>query len=248
MDDARQVLRDKLLVRGIEVLTDQELLALALGRGSRKQRSAPSSGEAAQRLLAAAGDLRGLAGLDVYELARALGCRLGRACELAAALALGQRSLTRMVARHTVIRGPRDVFEYFHPRTVHLVKEVFFVLLLDTKNRVLREERVSEGILGASLVHPREVFRSAIKLAAHALIVCHNHPSGDPTPSREDREITARLDQCGQIVGIRLLDHVVLGETDFTSLRHGSGLESEKGYGGHSHAAGSQRAACGKEQ
>lgn len=112
------------------------------------------------------------------------------------------------------------------PRLRDLRKEVFLALLLDGRNRLLREERISEGSLTSAIVHPREVFAPAIRESAGAIVVVHNHPSGDPTPSREDLEITARLAQVGRLVGINLLDHVILGDPGYLSLRERGYLES----------------------
>ena len=115
-------------------------------------------------------------------------------------------------------REARDVFEYLQPRVMGLEKETFTALLLDSKNRLLREEVVSVGTLTASLVHPREVFRPAIREAAASVIVAHNHPSGDPSPSAEDLDVTARLKSVGKLIGIPVLDHVIVGAGSYASL------------------------------
>ena len=123
------------------------------------------------------------------------------------------------------IRGPADVYRHFHPALRHVPHERFLVVLLDGRHRVLRQELVSQGTLTASLVHPREVFRPALREAAAALILVHNHPSGDPTPSREDREVTARLRRAGELLGVPVLDHVVVAERGYRSLREDGGLD-----------------------
>jgi DNA repair protein RadC len=115
-------------------------------------------------------------------------------------------------------RSGADIFQHYHGRMRDLRKEQFWAVLLDGKNRVLREERVSEGSLTASLVHPREVFAPAIRESAGALVFVHNHPSGDPTPSVEDVEITRRLCSVAELVGIRVLDHVVVGDGAYVSF------------------------------
>jgi DNA repair protein RadC len=121
--------------------------------------------------------------------------------------------------REEGVSGPPDVFRHFHARLRDEAQERFMVLLLDGRHRVLREEIVSQGTLTASLVHPREVFRPALREAAAALVLIHNHPSGDPSPSREDREVTARLQQAGEVLGIPVLDHVIVADQGFVSLR-----------------------------
>ena len=124
-------------------------------------------------------------------------------------------------------RGAKDVFEYLHPHVAGKEKEMFFALLLDSKNRLLREEVVSVGTLTASLVHPREVFRPAIRESAASIIVAHNHPSGDPSPSAEDLDVTARLKSAGELMGIPVLDHVILGAGTYTSLAERGRMKGE---------------------
>src|SRR6185295_659238 len=162
----------------------------------------------AQAILADAG---GLAGLE-----RALNVARGtirgrRAARVRAALELGRRATAEPLAAGGPLRDAAAVYAHFRGRLPQLDREVFYVLLLDGKNRVRGEVRVSEGSLTAALVHPREVFAPAIREAAAALILVHNHPSGDPTPSAEDAAITQRLRQAGELIGIRVLDHVVVG-------------------------------------
>jgi len=169
----------------------------------------------AERLLAAAGGLGGLERLD-----RATGGRLSprRLAALRAALELGRRAGAVPLAPGMPVRDAAAVQAHFRGRLPQLEREVFYVLLLDGKNRVQGEVLVSEGSLTAALVHPREVFAPAIRAAAAALILVHNHPSGDPTPSPEDRAITERLRRVGELVGIRVLDHVVIGRPGWTSM------------------------------
>ncbi|MAE94776.1 MAG: hypothetical protein CL910_08965 [Deltaproteobacteria bacterium] len=117
------------------------------------------------------------------------------------------------------MRGPEDVFRHFHPRLRDARQEQFLVVLLDGRHRVLGEARASEGTLTASLVHPREVFRPALREGAAAIVLVHNHPSGDPSPSTEDRAVTQRLVRAGELLGIQVLDHVVVAERGWRSLR-----------------------------
>jgi DNA repair protein RadC len=130
---------------------------------------------------------------------------------LKAALELGKRLSGEPVQRHLKVTCPQDLVSYFQPRLQHLRKEVFKAVLLNTKHQMLKAVTVSEGTLSASLVHPREAFLPAIKESAAAVIFLHNHPSGDPTPSTEDKELTLRLAEVGQLVGISVLDHIIIG-------------------------------------
>jgi DNA repair protein RadC len=127
------------------------------------------------------------------------------------------------VPRGTAFAAGRDVHAFISPRVQGLMKEVFYCLMLDVKNRLIREARISEGTLSASLVHPREAFRDAIKESAASVIFVHNHPSGDPAPSRDDILITEKLSAAGETVGIKVLDHVIVAGDSYTSMR-------EKGY------------------
>jgi len=138
---------------------------------------------------------------------------------LRASLELGRRLAARRLPAGHAIRGPADVFRHFHPHLRDAAHERFLVVLLDGRHRVMRQELISQGTLTASLVHPREVFRPALRGAAAALVLVHNHPSGDPTPSREDHEVTCRLVRAGEILGVPVLDHVVVAERGYRSLR-----------------------------
>ncbi len=207
--------RERLERLGPEALSDAELVALLLRTGGR---GVPVLNAAAQ-LLARCGGLAGLARAGPGELRRSPGVGPAKSAALRAALEVGRRLAARRLAPGSAIRGPADVHRHFHPRLRDAPHERFLVVLLDGRHRVLREEVVSQGTLTASLVHPREVFRPALRESAAALVLVHNHPSGDPTPSREDREVTARLVRAGEILGVRVLDHVVVAERGFCSLR-----------------------------
>lgn len=169
-------------------------------------------------------DLLELSRFEATELVAQFGLAPTTARRLRAAFALG-RELGR-VKRPTRagLRSARAVFEWLEPEARGLEQETFWSLLLDGRQRLIRMVTVSTGTLTASLVHPREVFRAAIREAAAALVVAHNHPSGDPEPSAEDLEVTERLRQAGEVLGIPLQDHVILGERSFVSLRERAGL------------------------
>ena len=200
--------RERLFEKGAAALADAELLALVL-------RTSGIRGETgvdrARRLLAAFGGLDGLRHASADELAREPGLGAASAAAVVAALELGRRTASTRVERGGVYRTSAEVFLDLRARLAPLRKEVFWVLLLDAKHRKLREVHVSEGSLTASIVHPREVFVAAVRESAAAVILAHNHPSGDPAPSPEDVELTRRLRQAGETLGIRVLDHVIVG-------------------------------------
>ena len=206
--------RERLLIAGGGALSDAELLALVLDAGTETDADL----DLAERMLRAAGGLARLDRLD-RDACAALGRLWPRRVALVrAALELGRRAAAEPLAAGSPVRDAAAVYGHFSGRLPQLEREVFYVLLLDGKNRVQGEVRVSEGSLTAALVHPREVFVPAIRAAAAALVLVHNHPSGDPTPSAEDSAITQRLRQVGELVGIRVLDHVVIGRGRWASM------------------------------
>jgi DNA repair protein RadC len=164
------------------------------------------------------GSLRRLAALDVSELETMPGVGRATSARIAAALELGRRSAAEPDGEDDRIRGPSDVFRRMGPRLRDLGQEEFHALLLNTRHRVLREVLVTRGILDASLIHPREVFRAAVAEGAAGLILVHNHPSGDPVPSAEDRAVTRQLVDAGRLLGIPVLDHVVVGRGRWCSV------------------------------
>jgi DNA repair protein RadC len=209
-----ETLAERLAEQGADRLSDAELVALLIGRRGR----ARDDDRAAADLLDAFRSLRRMAVATPAEIARVAGAPLGSAARLAAAFALGRRTAARRWTRGAPLKTSLDVFERFHPVLRDATKERFLAVLLDGRNRVLRADAVSEGTLTSSLVHPREVFAPAMREAASALVCVHNHPSGDPEPSVEDVEITRRLVAASEILGIRLLDHVVIGDGAYASF------------------------------
>jgi len=170
-----------------------------------------------------AGSLQRLAALDVSELEHMPGVGRATASRIVAALELGRRAATQPQGDSERIRGPGDVFRRMGPRLQDLPQEEFHTLLLNARHRVMREVFVTRGILDASLIHAREVFRPALGEGAAALILVHNHPSGDPTPSAEDRAVTRQLVDAGRVLGIPVLDHVVVGRGSYRSLMEREG-------------------------
>ena len=194
---------------------DVEALSALLLRSGPNGRSPRHLAEA---LLVRFDGLHGLRRASVRELTSLDGVGPVTAARIQAALVLGRRAVEVVRELPGPYRGAHDVYEYLRPRVAHSEKETFYVLLLDSKNKLIREEVVSVGTLTASLVHPREVFCPAVREAAAAIIVAHNHPSGDPKASAEDIEVTSRLRAAGQVIGIPLLDHVIIGAGQYVSL------------------------------
>ena len=207
--------REKLERVGVAGLGDNELLAIVLGHG------VPRTGalDLANAVLDAVGGLHGLARASTDDLRRVPGIGGARASQLIAAVEAGRRTLVRGRRERVQIRTARDVAEVLVPQFGTRPVEHFGVLLLDTKNRVLRTTLVSVGTLDASIVHPREVFREAASGGAAAIVVFHNHPSGDPTPSGDDIALTRRLIVAGEVMGIVVLDHVIVAENAFYSMQ-----------------------------
>jgi DNA repair protein RadC len=214
--------RERLLAHGVAALDASDLLALVLRTGARRR-----DVQALARELAEGVGLEALARAGPGELRQLAGIGPAKAASVVAAVELGRRLAARTLAIGDRIRGPADVYRHYHARLRDAAHEEFHVVLLDARHRVMREVLVSRGTLTASLVHPREVFRPALREAAAAIVLAHNHPSGDPTPSAEDREITRRLARVGRLVGIAVVDHVVLGANGYVSLREEGALPDD---------------------
>jgi DNA repair protein RadC len=206
--------RERLYWNGPDALADVELLALQLGVGARGR----SALDVARELLARYGSLADVAGRELAELAQIPGVGPAKAARLAAAFELTRRLRARTPGARTVLSQPAQVFEAFAPLMEDLRREVFRVALLDAQNGLLRDCVISEGTLSASLVHPREVFKPAILESAASIILLHNHPSGDPTPSREDVRLTRQLVDCARLLDLRIHDHVIVGRGRYASL------------------------------
>jgi DNA repair protein RadC len=206
--------RERLYHKGPEALADAELLAIQLGTGV----PGLSAMDVARDMLALHGSLSGLSALGVAELAGISGVGRVKAVRLAAAFEITRRLRSRNGASRAVLSTPEQVFARYGPLMEDLKKEVFRMALLDTQNGLLRDALISEGTLTASLVHPREVFKPAILESAASIILVHNHPSGDPTPSREDLRLTRQLVECSKLLDLRIHDHVIIGRERFVSL------------------------------
>ena len=207
--------RERLWSLGPAALTTAELLAILLGTGGGGQDVL----ELARHLLEASeGSLRRLARRPRAELLRSPGVGPTKAGRLIAALELGARAARELRPPVSRIREPEDVVRLFDTRLRDLQVEEFHLLALDSQSQVVREVLITRGLLNSSLVHPREVFRAAIAEAAAGIIVVHNHPSGDPTPSAEDRAATKQLVSAGRLLDIPLYDHVIIAGDQFVSL------------------------------
>ena len=209
--------REKLLKRGAAALSDAELLALVLRTGDAA--AGKSAIDLGRELLERFdGNLRELAKAELNELQQIKGLGLAKAASIKAAFTLGSRFQARRLETLERFTSPAQVFDFFHHELRDNRKELFLILLLDGKNRITRKVQVSEGSLNQSIVHPREVFAPAVRESAAAVIFIHNHPSGDPAPSREDREITGRLKEAAEILGIKVLDHIIIGDGSYFSF------------------------------
>jgi DNA repair protein RadC len=207
--------RERLNTAGASALSTRELIAILIGSGTESRSAVDVAGSLLQ---AHDGSLRQLAATSAAEMQRLPGIGPAVTARLLAALELGRRMAREGLGERPRIRGPRDVYELCAPALLDARQEEFRVLLLNTQHAVLRELVVTRGTLDASVVHPREVFRAAIVESAAAVILVHNHPSGDPTPSREDREVTDQMVEAGRLIGIPVLDHIVIGDGRYVSF------------------------------
>jgi len=208
--------RERLQKFGAEALSTQELLALILGRGI----SGESVTITAQRLLSQFGSVIGISDASLEELARVKGIGPAKASQIKASFEMANRIDTNPeLGKKQRIKTPEEVVSLIKSRLQYKKKEHFLALLLDTRSHLIKCPEVSVGSLDTSIVHPREVFKEAISASAATVIFTHNHPSGDPTPSEDDIELTKRLVQAGEIMGIEVLDHIIIGNNQFLSLK-----------------------------
>lgn len=217
--DACRQIAVRVAREGVDTLETETLLALLAGGSSR--RTARGLEQACHRLLANARGLRGVCGMTPAEIARSSALPKDGACTIAAAMELAKRWAAERRSVGRAFSTPADFFEHYKLKLRDLKKEVFVVVHLDRKNRFLGDEFCSTGSLTGTIVHPREVLRGAIRSAAASFAVVHNHPSGDPTPSLDDVNITVRLARAGTSTGIPLLDHVIIGGESYRSLLYG---------------------------
>ncbi len=208
--------RERLLKLGSEALSAQEILALILGRGIKGE----SVMAASQKLLSQFGNLKGIVNASMEELMQISGIGPAKAAQIKAALELSKRLEADVGEKpKPTLKSPEDVAAVVRSQLKDKKKEHFLVLCLDTRNRLIHCRQVSIGSLDTSIVHPREVFKEAVSSSAASVIFVHNHPSGDPEPSKEDVELTKRLAKAGEIIGIDVLDHIVVCDKSYLSLK-----------------------------
>ncbi|MDR3296120.1 MAG: DNA repair protein RadC [Clostridiales Family XIII bacterium] len=208
--------REKMKLLGAEKLSNAELLAILLGTGTRALSATALAG---QILAMDAGGIACLADCAPEELANIQGIGVAKSCQIVAAVELGRRIATRPKAKRVHIGSPQDIADIFMEDMRYLKQESFKVLLLNIKNEIVAIEGVSLGNINTSIVDPREVFRPAVKRGAASMVLAHNHPSGNPEPSGADVEITKRLAEAGEILGIRVIDHLIIGDGIYVSMR-----------------------------
>ena len=204
--------REKLEKYGPRALSEPELLAIILRVGSKGNDVLSLS-----RQILSSFNLRNLSEATLNQLMKFSGVKKAKACQVLACFELARRLSILRVEKKQIFNS-RDVFEYLSPRIAGEKKECFFGLYLDSKNRIIREEKISIGTANASLVHPREVFAPALAEGAISMVIAHNHPSGDPSPSAEDRKVTEVIEKGGQTLGIEVLDHVIIGKRSYYSF------------------------------
>ncbi len=208
--------REKLLDKGPQALSDTELVAIILRIGNAS--TGENAIDHARSLLTRFGGLRGIDEASVSELSRIKGIGPAKVAQLKACLEIARRVGNHRWEPGQALQSSEAVFQHFRALLEKEKRELFYVVLLNNKNKKLRDVKISEGSLTASLVHPREVYHPVIRESAAAVIFVHNHPSGDPAPSREDIEITRRLKEVGEVIGVRVLDHVVIGHERYFSF------------------------------
>jgi len=216
----------RLFSLGAKSLSDCELLAILIGSTGKRGISAAQK---ARVLLSASGGLGSLCRLDVHQIARMQGAGRSVAARVSAVMELGIRAGERRRTPRERFRSSRDIHEAYGHRLAHMVQEIFLVVVLDNAHRPVREVCVARGGLNSCSVEPRDVFRPAVHSSGASVLLMHNHPSGDPTPSRDDVEISRRLADAGRVIGISVLDHVIIGSEGYSSLRDLGLLEKKHG-------------------
>jgi len=211
--------RERLLTEGAEFLSNAELLAILLRTGTKNQ----SALQMAHYILQETEGLKFLNEMTIEELMTIKGIGRSKAIQLLASMELGKRMARKPLTKISAIYSPEDCVAFLSAEMKHLTQEHFVVIFLDTKNYVIGKKTIFIGSLNKAIVHPREVFKEAIKRSSASIICAHNHPSGDPTPSEQDIGLTHRLYEAGELIGIKVLDHLIIGDEQFVSLK-------EKGY------------------
>ncbi len=213
--------REKIFKYGSEALSTAELLSIIIKTGT-KEKSALSLANAV--LSCVENGVEDFSDLSIEELMEIKGIGIAKATQILAAIELGRRANTAKAEKFKITH-PSDISDYFINKMSHFKREHFNIVLLDNKNFILETYNVSIGSLNSAIVHPREVYKQAIRRSAASIILVHNHPSGDISPSKEDILITRRLVDCGKLLGIRVLDHIIIGKDDYYSFKQNNKLE-----------------------
>lgn len=208
--------RERLMRDGVDALSLQELVAILLGTGTQGK----SVLILAQEILLHFGGMEGLLNASIEELTKVKGVGKAKAILLKAAFGIALRAAKEKLSPNKKLYTVQDILEIAIPRIGKLKKEALLVILRDIKCRLIHTEIISLGTLSEVLVHPREVFQLAIRHGAYSIVICHNHPSGDPTPSKADIALTEQLFKCSEIVGIALTDHIIIGGEEHISMKH----------------------------
>lgn len=208
--------RERLIKYGSSTMSDAHLLGILIGSGDR--RSKKNAVDLSRDLLSAFGTLESLDQATVTEMCQIKGIGAAKAAQIKAALEVGKRMASKPTGVKIKLKSSQAFVEQFSPFLKHLKKEIVKIVLLDPKLQLIKDLTISEGSLNASIVHPREVMIPAIRESAASFALIHNHPSGDPTPSQKDLEITHRLNQTGKIIGIHMVDHIIIGGNGFFSF------------------------------
>ncbi|MDU3211858.1 MULTISPECIES: DNA repair protein RadC [Anaerococcus] len=207
--------REKLIKYGADLLTDEELLAIIIATGNKEKNVIELSKEILDTF-----SYEDLADIEVAELTHINGIKNAKACSIVASLRLGKRIAQKVMEREIIkIEKSEDIYNYLKNELANKKNEYFYAILLDTKNVIISKEVISKGTLDASLVHPREAFKAAIKKSAKSIIFVHNHPSGDVNPSKHDFLTTRNLVDAGNILDIKVLDHIIIGDNDYYSFK-----------------------------
>ncbi len=213
--------REKLMQLGPERLSDSELLAILLRTGTRKQTVV----DLAKTIVTRYGNLQDLSTMDYQEFFRLKGIGPAKAVTLIAAFEIGRRIASLPIKQKIKVSDPAIIFQRYEPLLSHLKKEVFYVLILNSANTLIRDVQISEGTLNSSLVHPREVFKAAVLESGASIVLLHNHPSGEVQPSQEDKFITQKLVEAGTMMDIPVLDHIIIGQRQYFSFREAGLIE-----------------------
>ncbi len=206
--------REKMILNGPDSLSDAELLAILIRTGTKQLNAI----QLAKAIIKKADNIRYLQDLTIEELESINGIGQTKAVQIKAALELSKRIASFKPEKYK-IKNPWDIYKYYMESLRYQYKEIFKVVLLNTKNEIIKDMDISIGTLNSSLVHPREVFREAIRRSSNKIILVHNHPSGNAEPSKEDKNITIRLKECGELIGIEVIDHIIIGDGVYFSFK-----------------------------